>query len=106
MDYLKRILSKNLQDMRTSRSLKQVEVAGLLEISPSAYNRWEKGGDWIGSESLPKLERLALFYGVRPSRFFYDPDMDNLEAKSTWSSTISPEIAKKLEELALLIKNS
>ena len=103
-DYLKKILSKNLADLRKSHGLKGMQVADILGISASAYSRWENGLDWIGSDSLPKIERLASFYRVLPSRFFYDPTLDQAEAAETWLPSQNKEAIKKLEEAIALLK--
>lgn len=101
MEYIREILGANLLALRKSKDLKQVELANLIGVTPASYNRWENGGNWPDPESL---EKLATFYNVPSSRFFYDPGLDKAEANSTWVNRPSPkEITKKLEELIQLI---
>lgn len=76
-----------------------------MGVNQSTYGRWENG-DWIGSESLEKIEKLAAYYEVPSSRFFYDPGLDKAEANSTWVNRPSPkDITKKLEELIQFINS-
>ena len=46
---------------RRKNLLTLAELAELLNISPQAAARWEKGG---GTPSVPTLQQLAKLYGV------------------------------------------
>jgi transcriptional regulator with XRE-family HTH domain len=72
MDLIRIILSQNLIELRKARGLTQVELANMIQVTHSTYNTWENGA-WPSSAGL---EKLAAFYGVRSSRFFYDPTLD------------------------------
>lgn len=97
MEFIRSLLYKNLQDLRKERGLTQKTVADAIGVSQSSYGRWE-AGEWISPESI---EKLAQFYGVRSSRFFYDPDLNEPPMKT--SAPSPKEITKKLEELIQFI---
>lgn len=81
--------------MRKSLGISQVEISQKLDIAQATYARWETGANWPDTSSI---EKLALFYGVRSSRFFYDPDLEKpLEAPPRKLS--NKEIKNKLIEL-------
>lgn len=69
VSYLKEILAKNLRELRGGRN--QSEVASAIGVSQSTYSRWEKGLQWI--EDPDNLEKLAIYYAIPSTSFFYDP---------------------------------
>ena len=61
MEELKRIVGKNLTNLRKEKKMTQLEVAELFNYSDKAVSKWENG------DTLPDLEtlyKLATFYGV------------------------------------------
>ena len=61
MDDVKRIIAKNLQELRKQHNLTQAELADKLNYSDKSISKWEHG------ESLPDIEvlcSLAEMYGV------------------------------------------
>jgi transcriptional regulator with XRE-family HTH domain len=72
MEYIRTILSKNLQVLRKHSGLTQADLSQKLGTTPASYNRWENGINWPDPESI---EKIALFYGVRSSRLFHDNDL-------------------------------
>jgi len=73
MEFIREILSKNLEGLRKSKGLKRKELAEKANVAYSGYVRWENGLNWPDPESL---EKIALFYNVKSSRFFYDSELD------------------------------
>lgn len=55
------ILAKRLYELRKERGLKQDELAKLLELSLSAYTRYEHGER---DPNAPILVAMADFFGV------------------------------------------
>jgi transcriptional regulator with XRE-family HTH domain len=94
LEYIKKLLSDNLHALRKDKSFSQVEIARAIGVSQASYARWESG-EWISPESL---EKLAQFYGVRSSRFFYDPEMEK-PAELAPKKLSNKEIKAKLVEL-------
>ena len=95
MHYIRVILGQNLLALRKQRGFTQADLASALQTTTPTYNRWESGNSWPDAESL---EKLAAFYGVSSSRFFYDPSLDPSQIENPWVDRPSPkEIAKKLQ---------
>lgn len=102
MEFIRSLLSHNLLAYRKKFGKSQTEIATALGISHVTYGRWENGNNWPDPESL---EKLALFYGIRSSNFFYDSEIDNPNLDQTWANRPAPkEIAQKLQEIADLLK--
>lgn len=64
-----RTIAINLIRIRVMRSLSQIEVSKILDISQSSYNRMEQG---LVHVRLDRLSRLAVFYDVLIDDFFRD----------------------------------
>lgn len=73
MDYIRQILTKNILDLRRSKGLTQAELSEQIGFNYQTYGRWEIGTAWPDTASI---EKLAAFYGISSSRFFYDPNLD------------------------------
>lgn len=61
MNDLKKIIAKNLIDLRKSRKYTQQDLANMLQYSDKAISKWEKG------DSLPDIEvlyEICNLYGV------------------------------------------
>lgn len=61
MDNLKKIIGKNLAELRKERKITQLEVAEMFGYTDKAVSKWEKG------DTLPDVEtlyQLASYYGV------------------------------------------
>lgn len=99
MEYIRKIVSINLKALRGE--LPASKVADACGISQSSYSRYESNG-WIADYEA--LEKLAIFYGVRSSRFFYDPDLDKPPTDSLKPHLSHKEIKKKLIELIDLLE--
>ena len=52
---------QRLKDLRDDKDLSQAEVAGLLNIRPTVYSRYERGAQTI---PLQHLLKLADFYNT------------------------------------------
>ena len=101
MDLIREILVKNLLDLRKSRGLSQTDIASKIGITSQTYNRWEGGLNWPDTASL---EKLADYYGIRSSRFFYDPELDKSEIQQTWVNRPSvKDIKKALQDVIDLL---
>lgn len=50
-----------LRDLREQRSLKQEDVAEMLNVSPSTYSRWERGEKELSSSEIERISRV--FFG-------------------------------------------
>lgn len=60
-----------LRETRLDKFLEQRRVAEGVGVSPQAYNQWEMG------RTIPRLSnivRLADFFGVEPTSFYFDED--------------------------------
>lgn len=51
-----------LKELRIRKKLKQREVADLLGVTLTTYNRWEKD---LSGVAIGKVEKIAAFYDVR-----------------------------------------
>jgi transcriptional regulator with XRE-family HTH domain len=91
LEYIRKIIAKNLFDLRESHGLNQTQLSKKTGIGQSSLSRYEADG-WVSDPVA--LEKLASFYGVRSSRFFYDPEMDKRQAEETWTKA-SLAIPKK-----------
>lgn len=61
MDELKKIIAKNLVELRKMKKYTQQDLASILQYSDKAISKWEKG------ESLPDIEvlyQICNLYGV------------------------------------------
>ncbi|HFK5582201.1 helix-turn-helix transcriptional regulator [Elizabethkingia anophelis] len=54
-------LNTKLRKLRNSRKLSQVELAEALQISQTAYNKWESGST---KPSLDNILKLSQFYNI------------------------------------------
>lgn len=54
-------LNTKLRKLRNSRKLSQVELAEALQISQTAYNKWESGST---KPSLDNILKLSRFYNI------------------------------------------
>ena len=103
MEYIRLILSKNLLQLRKASGETQSSLALKLETTPATYNRWENGTSWPDANSL---EKLALIYGIRSSRFFHDIDLNLEDMGKTYSPPPDlKDIIETLESLLVKIKN-
>lgn len=100
MEYIRIIFIGNLVKLRKERNLTQQEVADSLSITAPSYNKWEKGFTWPDPESI---EKLASFYGVRSSVFYFDPDT-SLSIQSIQPPLNKKELISKLEEVISMLK--
>ena len=53
----KKTLGEKLKEMRNSKGLTQVELAGKLKIEQSCLSRWEKGGTVPTIDNYKKLSK-------------------------------------------------
>ena len=74
MEYIREILAFNLRTLRKEKGLTRSGLAEKVGINTSSYSRYEASG-WVGDYEA--LEKLAVFYGVLSSRFFYDPNLSS-----------------------------
>lgn len=101
MEFIREILARNLLLLRKERGVTQGQLASALNTTAASYSRWENAAAWPDPESL---EKLASFYGVRSSRFFYDQDLDK-PIEQSHKPRISPkELKRRLNELIDLIE--
>jgi len=110
-------LETKLRKLREQKGWSQMDVAHQLEISQSAYNKWETGQ---AKPTLPNLQKLAEIFEVN----FLDLvqtqilkiDISNEKFEDSQSlifgstiNTISPELISKIldnqEQMAKLMKN-
>ena len=54
-------LNTKLRKLRNFRKLSQVELAEALQISQTAYNKWESGAT---KPSLDNILKLSQFYNI------------------------------------------
>ncbi len=100
MEFIREILAKNLLLPRKERGVTQGQLASALNTTAASYSRWENAAAWPDPESL---EKLASFYGIRSSRFFYDQDLEKPPIDPSKTPPSPKELTKKLEELIELI---
>ena len=55
MEQLKKIIAKNISQLRLDSKMTQSELAGRLNYSDKAVSKWERGGT-PDAELLPKLQ--------------------------------------------------
>ncbi len=75
----KRIIAKNISDLRKNASLTQAELAESINYSDKAVSKWERG------ESVPDImvmKRLADFFGVSIDYFFEEVHSSRSETQS------------------------
>jgi transcriptional regulator with XRE-family HTH domain len=95
------VLSKNLLSLRKSKGLTQTQIADKLGLNHQTYGRWENGTAWPDTSSI---EKLADFYNIRSTNFFYDSDIDKPNMPQL--KKVNPkEITRKLQELIDFINN-
>lgn len=76
MESLKKIIGKNLADLRKERKITQLEVAEMFGYTDKAISKWEKG------DTLPDVEtlyQLASYYGVTLDYLTSDEPIENQE---------------------------
>lgn len=47
-----------LRDLREQRSLKQEDIAEMLNVSPSTYSRWERGEKELSAGEIERVSRV------------------------------------------------
>jgi transcriptional regulator with XRE-family HTH domain len=100
LDFISALFSKNLLALRKAGGFSQSEVAIAVNVAQASYSRWESGANFPDTQSI---EKLAQFYGVRSSRFFYDPDMEK-PSELPQKTLTNKEIKALIAELASQIK--
>lgn len=91
-------LGKRIKELRKSRSLKQEDIAQLLDISRGQISNLENGRR---SLSISQLEKLCNHFKIEMSYFGVNPDIEetiNLleRAKLIFESNIPDEEKEKL----------
>lgn len=107
-------LAKKLYDLRSSKNLKQEQVAYDLDIVQSTYSDWENG---ISTPKRTNLLKLAEYYDVDVNDLdeeIYKVTVGNIEnslalinspnAKIKNSTDAIIKIADSLEKLTLLVE--
>ena len=84
MDGLKKIIAKNIQELRTASSLTQAELASRLNYSDKAVSKWERG------ESVPDVQVLKMIAEL------FEVTVDYLLTDDHADSTDLPKISKKI----------
>ena len=84
MDGLKKIIAKNIQELRISSSLTQAELASRLNYSDKAVSKWERG------ESVPDVQVLKMIAEL------FEVTVDYLLTDDHADSTDLPKISKKI----------
>ena len=69
--YIRNLFAKNLRRLRNERSISQMELADMADLSTTFINEIENERKWPSVESLTKLVRAL---GVEPGQFF-SPDI-------------------------------
>lgn len=84
MDGLKKIIAKNIQELRIASSLTQAELASRLNYSDKAVSKWERG------ESVPDVQVLKMIAEL------FEVTVDYLLTDDHADSTDLPKISKKI----------
>ncbi|MBR5011352.1 MAG: helix-turn-helix transcriptional regulator [Clostridia bacterium] len=84
MDGLKKIIAKNIQELRITSSLTQAELASRLNYSDKAVSKWERG------ESVPDVQVLKMIAEL------FEVTVDYLLTDDHADSTDLPKISKKI----------
>ncbi|MCU7615207.1 helix-turn-helix domain-containing protein [Chryseobacterium sp. GMJ5] len=96
-------LSEKILKLRTQKGWSQMDVAHQLDISQSAYNKWEAGQ---AKPTLPNLQKLAEIYEID----FLDlvqaqiPNVDLSNAKFENSSCLAFDSTINFQSQALIDK--
>ena len=106
-------LGKKLYDLRTSKDLKQEQVAYDLEIVQSTYSDWENN---VSTPKRKNLVKLAEYFGVEVNDLDEEIYRINIKNKKNGIALVnSPntkinsteailKIAESLEKLTLLVE--
>lgn len=78
MREIKKIIAKNLADLRKMNNLKQTELAEKLQYSDKAISKWEQG------ETLPDIETLFKICEIYGVTLDYLTQEDNNEEKKKY----------------------
>ncbi|WP_395043082.1 helix-turn-helix domain-containing protein [Flavobacterium sp.] len=106
-------LGKKLYDLRTSKDLKQEQVAYDLEIVQSTYSDWENN---VSTPKRENLIKLAEYFGVEVNDFDDEIYSVNIKNKKNGIALVNCpntkinsteailKIAESLEKLTLLVE--
>lgn len=86
MNDLKKIISKNITNLRKEKKLTQFEFAGKLNYSDKAISKWERG------ESIPDvitIKQIADFFSVTVDYMLTDHTNETLSAEKDVQKTAS-----------------